>query len=486
MFTHGHDDHIGAAPYLLGHFEPFPLYGSPLTAAFATQRLKDGGVDWPVTVVHNSDEHKLSDNFTFKMFNMTHSVPDTRHIGIMTPAGTYYHGSDFKLDDTPVDGVKPAYDEIKQFATEHPVDTMLIDCLRVEKQEVVPSEATVGPVIERLMEQTQGKCIMTLMSSHIHRIQHTVNAAKKFGRKVVFVGRSVEQNVKAALELKELHIENEQIVDKKHIGDHPDNKLCVIIAGSQGQEGSSLVRAVFGDHPMIQIKQNDMVIFSADAIPGNEIPYYAAIDELSRNGVHVIYPDVEPGIHQSGHASAPEQRKLVELIKPKLVMPIGGADRHREKFVEYVGEPLGYDRNHIVIPDNGDVIGLSEGGRAEVIDSVQIKPQAVDGLGIGDVGPVVLADRRALSEAGMIVVIIPRSGEEVLLDKIQVVSRGFVFMQEADEVVQFIISETQKILRSNEEHQEQAVIRTLSKRLGRKLHKAIRREPVIMPVFVDC
>lgn len=486
ILTHGHDDHIAALPYLLPDMPQFPIYASPLTAGFAENRMHDGAVERKVEVVNNSEIFKIgnSKHFSGQAIRMTHSVPDTRHYAIYTPEGIIYHGSDYKLDPAPVDGELPDFELIKQLSHEG-VLCMLIDSLRVERPDWSKSESTVGPVIYQEMSDVQGMVIVTLMSSHIHRIQQTIDAALKLGRKIVFVGRSVEQNVEVALQLRKLDIPKESIVDKREIGNYKPSQLCVIIAGSQGQEGSSLMRAVYGDHPVIQIKPSDKVIFSADVIPGNELNFYGAIDELCRNGVQVVYPDLVPDLHQSGHAAAPEQQELLNMVRPKYVMPIGGADRHRVKFAELVAEKLGYDLEHVLLPENGGVVGF-ENGHASVIDVISLKPRIVDGLGIGDVGPVVLSDRRALGQAGIIVLVIPRAHGHLDLKNITVVSRGFVFMKEADEVVNFIKESAANIIGElGKKAKDDEIKRAIEKRLGRKVYKVIKREPMIVPVIVE-
>lgn len=486
ILTHGHDDHIAALPYILPELPSnFPIFGSPLTAGFAEQRMKDAGVDKKVTVVRDGQAFQIGTHFNATAYPITHSVPDTKHYAIDTPEGIVYHGSDFKMDKTPIDGVTADYDGLRELGKKG-VLMMMIDCLRVERSEWTPSESTTGPAIEKLMSVTKGKFVITLMSSHIHRIQQTVDAAKKHGRKVAFIGRSVEQNVEVAVQLGKLDLPRDMIVDKRDVNAYANEKLCVIIAGSQGQEGSSLVRAIFGEHRSIQIADSDTVVFSADAIPGNEIYYFAAIDELSRNGVHVLYPDVIPELHSSGHASAPEQLELLNLIKPKYVMPVGGADRHRMKFEEFVAEPAGYTSKEVLLPKSGEVISLSRDEAPRMKKEFEIRPRMVDGKGVGDVGPAVIADRRALSEAGIVVVVIPRSLGHLDLKNTIVVSRGFVFMKQADEVIQFIKKETAEIVSSLTGNvSDQKLRQALEKRLSRRLYKIIQREPMIVSVIFD-
>ncbi len=484
LLTHGHDDHIAATPYILPELpDDFPIFASSLTAGFAKQRMGDGKVKREVTVVKDNQPFQVGQHFTLTPYAMTHSVPDTRHYTIETPEGVIYHGTDFKLDKNPVDGVVPDYDLLREVGKKG-VLCMLVDCLRVERSNWSPSESTTGPAIEETMRDTRGKFIITLMSSHIHRIQQTIFAAKKHQRKVVFIGRSVEQNIEIALALGKLDIPREMMIDKRDMDDYRDSELCVIIAGSQGQEGSSLMRAVFGEHRSVRINPSDKVVFSANAIPGNELNYYGAIDELASNGVEVIYPDIKPNLHQSGHAGAAEQKELVSIINPRYVMPIGGQDRHRVLFKKVVAKPLNFKDNQVLLPNDGQVIMFSQGNYS-IKKKFDIKPKMVDGKGIGDVGPVVLADRRALNEAGIIVLVMPRIKGRFDLKNMLVVSRGFVFMKEAEEVIQFIKEETAKVVDGKKKISDQKLKQAIERRLSRKLYKIIQREPLIVPVIYE-
>ena len=488
VLTHGHDDHIGALPYILPDLPEFPIYASPLTAGFAQHRMADGGVEREITVFKDGEKFKIGQYFEVEGFPMTHSVPDTRHFAVSTPEGVIYHGSDFKIDLQPVDHVLPDFDTISRIGKDG-VLCMLMDCLRVEREGWSKSESAVYGALGEAMIEVQGKYIVTLMSSHIHRIQQVVNIAAKFDRKVVFIGRSVEQNVEVARQLNKLFIPAEMVVNKRDIQNYKDSELCIVIAGSQGQEGSSLVRAIYGEHPVLQIKKQDRVVFSSDAIPGNELPYFDAIDELCRNGVRVLYPDVVPDLHQSGHGGAMEQQMMVALVKPKYLFPMGGQDRHREKFFELVGQKMGYQENQVVIPAHGDIVEF-EGGTPRLGEHLNLQPRLVDGLGVGDVGRSVLSDRRALGTEGMIVLVIPKVAGRLDLQNINVVSRGFVFMKEAQEVVDFIKQTTHEIVdevRKNGkgEDSDEEIRRAIERRLGRRLYKIIRREPMILPVIME-
>lgn len=484
ILSHGHDDHTAALPYLLPDLPDFPIYGSPLTAGFAEQRIKDGKINKKVEVVNDGQQIKVGSHFSFETFSVTHSVPDTKHLLIKTPEGNVYHGTDFKLDANPIDGVLTDYQGITQAGKEG-VMLMLLDCLRVERSEWSISESAVGPAIEKEIHNVKGKFIVTLMSSHIHRIQQVVDIAAKHGRKVAFVGRSVEQNVRNALALNKLEIPPKTKINKKHIDRYKPEELLIIIAGSQGQEGSSLTRAVFGEHRAVKINQDDKVLFSADAIPGNEIPYYRAINELARNKIDVVYPDISPNVHQTGHASAPEQQELVSLVKPSFVMPIGGADRHRELFRKRVARKLGYSDHQTLLPESGQILAF-ENNNWKIEGEIKLNPRIVDGLGVGDVGPVVLSDRRALSEAGMVVVVLPRVKGHFDLKRIEVISRGFVFMKQADEVVGFIHEETVNVIQNTgKDISDYDLRKKIESRLSRRLYRIIQREPVVMAVIMD-
>ncbi len=483
FFSHGHDDHIAAAGYILPQLPEFPLFASPLTAAFAQQRMRDHKIERTITPLRDREAVHLG-YFSVESIAMTHSVPDTKHLLIRTPEGVVYHGSDFKLDPNPVDGVLPDFESIKNVANEG-ILCMLIDCLRIENANATPSESTVRSAIEQEMMHVTGKVVVTLMSSHIHRIQQVVDAAIAVGRKLVFIGRSVEQNVDAAIALKKLQLSSRDIVDKRDIDTIPDERLCLIVAGSQGQEGSSLVRAVYGEHPMLQITERDKVIFSADVIPGNELTFYGAIDELAKNGIDVVYPDIHHELHVSGHASAVEQQQLVELARPKYLFPIGGAYRHQKLFSD-LAHKVGYDEQHVLLPKDGQVIEFEQGIQ-NWGETLLLKELMVDGKGVGDVGTMVLSDRKTMSQDGMLILVIPKVNGKYQLKDVQVVSRGFIFMRDSEEFVSEIkvmVAEIMTELISSKEKPSE-MKRRMEKRLTRRLDKVIGRTPLIMTVFVE-
>ncbi|MCD8507137.1 ribonuclease J [Candidatus Woesebacteria bacterium] len=318
VLSHGHDDHIAALPYVLREIDvDVPIFGSPLTAEFAMTRMADNGVEKEVQYFEDDGVLEFGP-FQVENIRITHSIPDTRHLVIRTPDGVFYHGSDFKLDLTPVDGIPSDLQRVAEIGREG-VLCAAIDCLRIERPLPAASESSVGAAIREEMRDVEGKVLVTLMSSSIHRIQQAVDVAAEYGRKVAFIGRSVEQNVNTAMNMGLLDIPQDMKVNKRRMDDIPDSELCVIIAGSQGQPGSSLVRAVFGSHRMISVSKGDKIIFSSDAIPGSEKDVYRTINRIASQGIEVAYAEMNPGLHVSGHASEYEQMILLHLLQPEYV-----------------------------------------------------------------------------------------------------------------------------------------------------------------------
>lgn len=477
--THGHDDHIAALPYVIPLLPDFPIVGSELTAAFAMARMHDGGIE---KEVHHAPFHKQLEfgPFRVEFVHMTHSIPNTTHLIIDTPEGIVYHGSDFKFDLTPVDGIPPDFGAIAN-AGERGVLCLLSDCLRVERPAWSPSESILESTFEREISDCEGKFIVTLMSSNLHRIGLLAKVCARHGRKMVFIGRSIEANVEIAQRLAILTIDKDMIVHKKRMEDYKDHELCVVVAGSQGQPGSSLVRAVFGEHNLLRVEGRDKVVFATEPIPGNEQNVYEAIDELSRKTIDIAYSDIDTGLHVSGHAGATEQQLLIALTHPRYLFPIGGSDRHRVEY-QQLASRMGYEKHSVILPAEGEIVSFDH-GRVRHDEKIQLKSMMVDGLGVGDVGSMVLSDRKQMAEEGMLVVIIPKHGREYDARSLTIISRGFVFMRQADEIIAVIKEETAKIL-SEEGMDEGELRRKIEKRLTKRMDDVIGRTPLILPVFM--
>lgn len=483
LLTHGHDDHIAALPYILPQIgTSFPIYASPLTAAFAKSRLKE--FDIPVNIQPFEDNVPLKIGpFTIHPIKMTHSVPDSRHFVIETSAGRVYHGSDFKIDLTPVDGVKPDLQKIASFG-KLGIDLLLSDCLRSEKEGYSLSESILTDTFEREIRGTRGKFIITTMSSNIHRIQQAINVAVGHGRKVALLGRSVEQNIRDAQALKMINIPRNALVDKRNIRQVPPKNLCLIIAGAQGQEGSSLVRAAEEEHKLVQLQPGDKVVFSADPIPGNENAVYTTIDTLSRLGVEVVYPDINDNLHVSGHASSGELKLLMELTRPRNILPIGGTYRHMIQYRK-LAVAMGIAEKSVFMLDSGQTIAM-DNGQVRIGETVSLKNVMVDGLGVGDVGKVVLRDRQTMAKDGVVVVIMPLSqGTGKLAGRVEVISRGFVYMKESKELIDGTAKVAEDVLNGESMKDWATKKNAVANALEQYYWRETQRIPMILPVILE-
>ena len=371
MLSHGHDDHHAALSYLLPKLGNAPLYASRLTAGFIMNRFKDFRIQKKVNIINENDRLQLGP-FTIDPIHVTHSVPDSFHFAIHTPAGIIYHGSDFKFDLTPIDDRPPNFKKIVAIGNQG-VRCLLSDCLGSERPGFTPSEKNVFTGIHREMNSCTGRLIFTTMSSNIHRIQQAINVAVNCGRKVIFLGRSLERNVDIASRLGFLKLPRKNIINKKQFKQIPDSQLCVLIAGSQGQESSSLTRYASGEHRFLKPKPTDKVIFSADIIPGNEQLVYQVIDELAYRQITVAYSEIIDDLHVSGHASAGEMKLLIELTKPQYLYPFGGNYRHMYRY-QQLAVDIGYRPNQVLLPVLGQIVEFDSQGQANLGEVLKIKP----------------------------------------------------------------------------------------------------------------
>ena len=370
LLTHGHDDHHAALPHILPQLGYIPLYGSRLTAGFAQDRLADFDFNQTINVLSENDQLHLGP-FTVDPIHVTHSVPDTFHYVIKTPLGAIYHGSDFKFDLTPLDNWPPNFKKMINLS-KNGILCLLSDCLRSERPGFTPSETTLSHALEREITHCPGRLIFTTMSSQIHRIQQAIDIAISHGRQICFIGRSMERNTLTAQRLGFLKFSRKQVINQKRLKSFPDRKLCLIVAGSQGQESSSLTRYASGYHKLLKIKPNDKVVYSTDIIPGNEQAVYQVIDDLAKAGVQVAYQDTDDDLHVSGHASSGELQLLIHLVSPHYLYPIGGAFRHMRQYLK-LAEELGYRQEQMIAPQTGQVVEFDSSGHFHLAETLKLE-----------------------------------------------------------------------------------------------------------------
>src|SRR3989344_359021 len=459
------------------------IVGMVLTSGFAKERLADFSVSANMQLLPDDQPVRLGP-FSIETVKVTHSVPDARHLAITTPEGVMYHGPDFKFDLSPVDGVLPEFQKMATIGRQG-VLCLLSDCLRSEKTGWSLSESILEETFEREIRDARGKFIVTAMSSNVHRIQQAIDVAARHGRKIALVGRSIESNVMTAVRLGLMRLPEKMMIKKQRIKHLRPAEVCVIIAGSQGQAGSSLVRAVEEDHDFVTINPEDKVVFSTEPIPGSENAVYATIDSLSKQGVDVAYSDVDDALHVSGHGHSGEQKSLMALLKPKYLIPIGGTFRHMVQYRKLAAE-MGYSQDQVMLLCDGQVVEFDQ-GRVRKAEVVPLRNVMVDGLGIGDVGKIVLRDRKTMSKEGIVIVVVPVSQQTGQMGgEVEVISRGFVFMKESQELVEQIKEKVKLSLPTKGTVTDwQGVRKNIEERLGEFLYKETGRSPLILTVVME-
>ena len=485
LLTHGHEDHIGALPYVLRDLNP-PIYGTALTLGFVKEKLKEYELDSKTDLRVVRPRQKLQIGaFEVEFIRVAHSIVDGCALAIRSPEGVVIHTGDFKLDQTPVDG------ELTDLATfsrygEEGVLAFFADSTNVEREGYTLSERLVGDAFDEIFPRCTGRVIVAAFSSNIHRVQQVVEAAEKSGRKVLLNGRSMIGNVAIARELGYLKIPDGLLIDLKEMPKLPKDQVCMITTGSQGEPMSSLTRIAMDDHKQIKLEEGDTVILSSRFIPGNEKTISDLMNHLYRRGAEVIHEKVSE-VHVSGHASQEELKLLHNLVRPRFFVPVHGEYRHLVKHSQ-LAQKVGLPKERCVLAVNGDVI-LFVGGEACIVDRVETGRVFVDGKGVGDVGNVVLRDRKHLSEDGMVVVIIginQVSGE--IIYGPDIVSRGFVFEDESQQY----LDEAKKVvldtlaLVNREVLTDWSEVRLEVRRVLRRFfNKTIERRPVILPLILE-
>lgn len=431
IITHGHEDHTGALPYLLQDLvHKVPIYSSSLTLGFIEGKLAEHRIRSPKFCEVTDGAHLDLGCFGVDFFSMTHSIPGALGVFIRTPQGTVLHTGDFKLDQTPIDGVTPDYRAINLFGSLG-VDLLMSDSTNATRPGFTQSEAAVGAALRHIIKNAQGRVFVASFSSHIHRLQQVCDCATAYGRKVVVTGRSMVTNTKVARELGYLHVANEDIVDAFEIDDIPDDKIVVLCTGSQGEPLSALARMANGEHKSLTITANDTVIISATPVPGNEKSVQAIINSLSRIGCD-IYDKSNALVHVSGHGSQEELKLMLAMTHPTYFMPVHGEAVHLRAHAKLAQE-MGMKEDHIFVVDNGDTLEM-RGGKVRRGEPVESGIVYVDGLRIGDTEPAVLRDRQKLARDGIVTCVVTVSSRARKVGEIDISCRGVSFAND-DELI---------------------------------------------------
>ncbi len=480
VLTHGHEDHIGALPFVLRDLD-VPVYGTRLTLGLVKEKLAEhNGISFDPHTVRVRDRVKIGP-FDVEFFRVNHSIADCVGLGIRTPAGLLVHSGDFKFDQTPVDGEVSDFHKLAEYGEEGTL-LLMSDSTNAERKGYTASERSVGKEIDRIFSRCRGRILVASFASHLPRIQQVFTAAANHGRRCAVVGRSMENTVSVGLELGYLDVPEECLTTLDELARLEDDQVVILTTGSQGEPMSALTRISVNEHRRVEIRPGDTVILAATPVPGNEKLVHRTVDNLFRRGANVIYGP-ERGVHVSGHGAAEELKLMYNLVRPRFFMPIHGEYRHLVHHAKIVND-LGLSTDNIVVAENGMEIrigrkGVSRPGR------VASGNVLVDGTSVGDVGNVVLRDRRQLAQDGMIVVVIAldkQTGE--LRVGPEVMSRGFVYVKEADELMEAVKESALGALAKCKEKKitEWAGVKAqIRDAVSRLVFEKTRRKPVVLP-----
>lgn len=484
VLTHGHEDHIGALPFILPRLPQFPVYGTPLTAALANAKLKEFGIGRKVhTVTFDQDKIHLG-SFLISFIRITHSVPDSANLFIQTPIGNFYHGSDFKFDLTPVDNQKNDFQKIISCAQEG-VLCLLSDCLGSEREGYTLSEALISEHFEKEMRECQGKCIVTTYSSNISRLNQAIQVAESLNRQVCFVGRSLIKAKEVAESLGLMKLKKGFEIDPSQVRNYPAHKVLLLVAGSQGQENSAMVRIANGEHRDIKLTSKDVVVFSADPIPGNEVLVNNLVDTIAKNGTRVLYSAITDKFHVSGHGSSLDLMLMMSLVNAKKVLPIGGTFRQMVAY-RNLAQKQGYKEHDILLIDDGQEIIFTKdavhSGRKIAVRNVY-----VDEITGEEVESFVLRDRQKLSTEGIVSLMIEiDSSNGTIAGKPDIVVRGFA----QKDVAAINKALTDELSHAFSQRKGRVtnwgyIRKHISDLAEQRVFKTLHKRPLILPVVIE-
>ena len=485
VITHGHEDHIGAIPYVLKQIN-IPIYATRLTIGLISNKLEEHKLlrSTKMNIVNPGETIKLG-KFSIEFIKSCHSIPDSVMLAINTPVGTVVHTGDFKIVFTPIDNEIMDFSRMAEIG-KNGVLALMSDSTNSERRGYTMSESSVGEVLDRLFTNCQKRIVVATFASNVHRVQQIVNAAVKNNRKIAVCGRSMIKMIEVAIELGYIDVPKNVFIDIDMIKNYPNDRLVIITTGSQGETMSALTRMANGDHRKVQITSNDLIIISANPIPGNEKYVSKVIDDLMQLGAEVVYSSLAD-IHVSGHACQEEQKLIFSLFKPKFFMPVHGEYRQLICHSE-TAKKMGINPENIVISSNGRIVELRSDS-IKLAGMVPFGKVLVDGLGVGDVGNIVLKDRQHLSQDGLIIVVLtldPNTGE--VMSGPDVISRGFVYVRESENLMDDVKKTVREEIRKCEEQhiKEWAIIKNVIKdTLKDYIFKKTKRNPMILPIIME-
>jgi ribonuclease J len=485
VLTHGHEDHVGALPYLLREVRIPEIWATGLTLGLVKSKLDEHGLlrDAEFVEAVPEDGPTRIGPYTAEFVRMAHSIPDAVAVVLETPGGRIVHTGDYKIDHTPVDGFRTDLGALADLGNRG-VDLLLGDSTNAERPGVTQSERTVGEVFRQIIPQRNGRILIASFASNVHRVQQAIDVAIEDGRKVCLIGRSLRKNVNIARNLGYIDVPEELLVKPDVLSELRPDETMILCTGSQGEPMSALTRMAYNDHQHVRIEEGDTVIISAKPVPGNELRVHDTINRLAKSGAEVLHQEIAP-VHVSGHGHAEELRTILAVLRPRNVMPVHGEFRMLAAHSR-LARDAGIDADHIVLAENGSVVELAN-GRAEVVGIVESGATFVDGLGVGDVQDVALRDRRHLSEDGVLIVVVTvgsQNGREIAAP--EVIARGFAEPEdslldeardEAERTLAHCLSEDISELKLLQEHIHDAVGQLIRERTGRR--------PMILPVVLE-
>jgi len=485
FITHGHEDHIGALPYVLKQINA-PVYGTKLTLGLIESKLQEHGIlsDCTLNRVKAGESVEI-ENFKIEFIRTNHSIADSCSIALHTPVGIIVHTGDFKVDFTPIDG---EVIDLQRYAQLGKMGVVLLmaESTNALQPGYTMSEKTVGETLDNLFAKAKGRVIVATFASNIHRVQQIANASIKNGRKIAFSGRSMEKINEVARTLEYLFIPEEMIIDLNDIKKYPNERITIITTGSQGEPMAALTRIAAATHRSIQIEKGDTVIISATPIPGNQKAVSNVINDLTEKGANVIYKAIE-AIHVSGHACEQELRMIHALLKPKFFIPIHGEYKHLISHAK-IAENMGMDKENIFVLETGDVFEFNR-AKAQISGKAPVGRVLIDGIGVGDVGNIVLRDRKNLAEDGIITVVIAIDREKrTILSGPDIITRGFVYVRDSEELIRdirrIVVKSVQRCL-DNEVTQWSEIKNTIRREVDTFVYTKMKRKPMVLPVITE-